>query len=351
MEPNISKPTACFLAVAFIGTLNGVFLNDLLSGTYADLLDEHPPRTETLLDGSFAKSVDEYLETDSATMRSTRSAWNGTLLNWFDEAPNEVCVGHDDYLFLTASLQPVVEPTATRSWNDILTMIETVDEGTRATGGRLRVLVMPAKWRLHEDKLRGRGPGPRRRALYAKATHALRRKGIDAPDLLSALLAYQAVNPDKALYPPTDSHFSRLGFAYVTTHFVADLAGVSVNAAEAKLRTLHTKNSVYQGDLVRVMNIAADSQAGRRFEFKEQQSLAPACFDQKEAQILVLGDSFFRTYDGLLQRLIQTATDQTVDSRFAGWGGLNIRRLASDYEKKPASIVVVAITERLFATF
>jgi hypothetical protein len=351
MEQNISKPVALLLTCTFLVVLSGVFLNDLVGGTYSKLLNENPPEAASLLDGSFARSTDEFLETRSTTMRSTRGAWNGFMLDWFSESPSEVCVGKDDFLFLRTSLQPVVEPTATRSWNDILIMLSTVSDATRAAGGKFRVLIMPAKWRIFEDKMRGRGPGPRRRALYSKAIQELHARGIDAPDLLAPLLAFQQSHQKELLYPPTDSHLSRLGFAHVTTHFVADLASVSLVEAQARLQRLPQSRSTYSGDLIRIMNIREDSDAGERFAFEERVHEAPACFDQQEAEILVLGDSFFRTYDGLFQRLIQVATQRTVDARFAGWGGLNIRQLAADYAQKPAPIVLIAITERLFATF
>lgn len=350
MERNISRSTAWFLTVTFCSLLVGVFCTDLIKGTYAELLEKHPPTLEELMNGSFGRAADSFLEEDSYVMRATRPAWNEFMLNHLNETPSKVVVGTDGFLFLRTSLQPVIEPTATRSWNDLMAMLTGMHQAMAPTGMKFRVLVMPAKWRFFENRMRGAAPGPRRRELYSRAITALRAAGIDAPDLLTPLKAYQEAHPETLLYPPTDTHLSRFGFAHVATNYVADLAGINPRDASSRLLELPMGMSQYHGDLLRVLSIRASSSVGKKLSFAEEVLRAPACFDKKGADILVLGDSFFRTYDGLFQRLIQQATGMTVDSRYAGWRASSMPQLFADYGQNPAHIVLIAFTERRFAT-
>jgi hypothetical protein len=253
-------------------------------------------------------------------------------------------------MFLNAGLRPMIEEESFKAWDQTMGMLEDLARTIQPSGAKLRVVVMPSKWRLHEEKLRGRGPGPDRRDLYSKVIQGLAERSIDAPNVLDLLKAYRRAHKGDQLFSPCDTHFSRLGFRVVTAEAIAGLMGISPNAAKGRMSRLPRVASSYHGDLLDLMSLGADSAVGRRFAYEEESLIVPPCFNQKGARVLVFGDSFVEAYNGLLPGLIQAATGLTVDARYALWSPANQAALFKDYAAQPAHFVVMALTERLFGS-
>ena len=354
MEQKIATRPALALIVAFFLSLLLVLGLDIGHGVFARFHERHQPSRDNLLDGTYAKQVDRWTQRESWAMRQMRPHWNETMLGLFDETPGKVIAGRDDWLYLRTSLAPVLEPHASRSWIGMNGLIEQVAAPLAGTPVRFRVLVMPAKWRLYPTGLRGgvEQIDPLRRALYERAQNHLTTQGIDAPNVLERLLARRDSDPQQLLYPPNDTHFSQAGFREMVIEMIAPWAGVDAELAAQRIDALPREDHVHGGDLCRLMGLRSESAAGRRYAFDESKILAPPSFDAPGADIVILGDSFFRHYDGLFQRLIQAATGMTVDARYAGFraGGLAFSRLFQEYGQRPPKLILMGFTERRFAS-
>lgn len=347
-ETLATRAQSGFTVIGFLGLVLAVAFVDLRGGLFTRLFAEEPPTPATLADGAWTAAADRFLSEHSPFMRATRPYRNEALLALFDETGPNVVPGRAGWLYLYHSLEPVGRPGETREWTRMNRRIDAVRDLLVGEETRLLVLVMPAKWRLYPEYLPDYRIDPGRRELYEFSIAALRGRGYDAPDLLSYLTEEKRLHPDVLLYPPNDTHFTQAGFERVAAFVAERLCGTDPEEARARLAALPREPGVHPGDLPANLSISPSSSVGRRLSYPEESLAAPPCLDAAGADILCIGDSFFATYDGLFQRLIQVATGRTVDSRFAGVQTIPIEKLQAAYHDDKPAFVLLAMTERRF---
>ncbi|MCB1281837.1 MAG: hypothetical protein KDB18_09975, partial [Salinibacterium sp.] len=336
---------AQFVIVFFLATLATVLVYDARQGVYARWLEANPPRREALLSGRWAQQSDAYFEEHSAFMRTTRPWRNEWLLSAFRETPPEVVLGPDDWLFLRESFQPMGPPGRTTRWHEMHGLAQIIEARFTGPETRYLVCVMPAKWRLYPEHMPDYDIDPGRVALYDAAMTELQARGLTTIDLLSIMRGWKREDPRTLLFAPNDTHFSEAAFAKLAVLLADRLCGEDPGRARHRLELLPREAKVFAGDLPRNLQIRPDSSVGRRFAHEERRFLAPTPANDESAEILVLGDSFFLTHDGIFQRLIQVAAQKPVDARYAGWQSVPVGDLMATWGQRPPRYLLLAVTE------
>ncbi|MFW5688807.1 MAG: alginate O-acetyltransferase AlgX-related protein [Spirochaetota bacterium] len=172
-----------------------------------------------------------------------------SLARWvlFGEGRPGVVVGSDGWLFTREEF--LYYEDEARQVEHCLDYSSTVRDTLAESGIELVVALVPAKARIHEERL-GRRPLPSyTRDRYANFRAALVERGIAAPDLAAALAA---VGPGEEAFLRTDTHWTPAGASAAAEALAADIASVLERTSASRISYVRRRGEtvVHEGDLL-----------------------------------------------------------------------------------------------------
>lgn len=343
----IARGPRLFLVLVPLVLILGVGLYDALKGVTAAAFVKSNPTVDRLIRGRFQRTVDKRFENQSKAMRIVGPYWNEAMLGLFLETPSKIAAGYDDFLFYTSSLRPNPNWKVVRPVDHVARVREWIGEDVRTI-----VLVMPSKWRVYPEKLRDPSISEKQHGAYERARGRMLSLGYEAPDVLSLLLEEKERQPERLLYPPSDTHLSQWGFYRVALRLSPELFGVAPSTSSERLAAVEVDpDHVLFGELLKVLQIRRESAVGRRRLFAEPAFLAPATGDAP-AEVLLIGDSFVEVQKQLFPRLLQVTSGVTLDRSSSTPLGVERFDLAEKtlaaYRGSPPRVFIAVYSERRF---
>lgn len=171
------------------------------------------------VNGELARSLENHYDEQFPAKDLGTNLWAAINYTLFDEGRQGVVVGKDEWLFTDEEIYPASRDAEVVNRN--LRRVHRVADYLLAEGIPLVVLVVPAKARIHSEKLGSIHPEPVMVSLYDQFQQSLAGAGIPAPELKPAL--EQAQRHGKSVFLRTDTHWSPAGanlFAEGASQFI-----------------------------------------------------------------------------------------------------------------------------------
>ncbi|NQD92548.1 alginate O-acetyltransferase, partial [Pseudomonas sp. CrR25] len=202
-------------------------------------------------------------------------------------------IGEHGWLFSNEEFDPVAD--AQKHQRDNLALIRGVREELARRDIDLLLAIVPAKSRLYPEHVGEHRASALHADLYRRFHNAVRRAGIDAPDLLAPLQAAKASGP---LFLRTDTHWTPLG-AEIAARQLSQ--AVSLPGEPQQFVTETAAQTPYKGDLTRFLPVdplfpgllpAPDPLQKRQTRAVHQAVDADALFADNDLPVALVGTSY-----------------------------------------------------------
>lgn len=308
--PRRSLPHLLLLG-AFLLIIFGVPIGQALVDKLIEKEDK--PVFLTLFDRAPAeahlRAFEKTLEGSSTVEKKVRpffQYWRYKLLGGLGE---KALAGTGRWFFYTPGMRYLVEPyfrdLDVKPPTDPLTTIVDFRRQLAAHGIELLVVPLPGKATIYPDRLvAGLKPGPAFGAHTARFIAELRHRGVSVLDLTPHFLAARKAQPNTALYMAADTHWTGDGVKLAAALLATEVRKQAWYAARTARRAYTRKALTVErrGDVPKMTKIPHQERlfvpervaayqvfdaAGKPYEDPEE---------NKDAPILLLGDSFSRVF-------------------------------------------------------
>ena len=294
------------------------------------------PTADRLITGAWAGELAPAL-TDASLVGSHLRAWNRFItLGWLRQAPDDVVLGEENWLFYGPSFLPPKET--------VLPQVVAAVALARQKGVRVSVVFVPSKAQIYPEYL----PAPAAthpKARYDELLALCAENGIITVDLRSGLWAAKDI-ADEHLYHPVDTHCTTSGYLVIANAIAGDVLQVPDEQLRVRVAEIIEQrgpaDSNFNGDLHRMLDLPPGSSLNKPYRVPLRWP-PPVNSVQltDEGSLLWVGDSFSRYHEQFLPKATAHLAGRS-DLQFLhflkGWSKKLAARL--DSPSKPKHLII-----------
>ena len=246
----------------FLVIVGGTLVVDLVFPAEVPILigheriqDERMWEQARVIDGSWARWVEDHLRLRSRVGAIVKPTWSRFLYRTLGETSSWVLAGKDGWMFMTHRLEPRARPDAELT-DAYAAWLAALDRRLSGWGVDFVPCPIPRKSVIYEELL-PRGI-PQKPELDRRFFAALRERGVRFPDLLGAFRAHRG----ERLWNKADTHWNDLG-QFVAAEEVARAAGRLLPDEARTTRVIRGPETPELGDLYRFGGMSYLGQGAR----------------------------------------------------------------------------------------